>query len=51
MAAVGFDGDHLHLVIVIPPRYSKSGVMDRLLIKGLSETEYSVVIRVFCQPW
>ena len=27
---IGFDGDHLHMVMIIPPRYSISDVMGRL---------------------
>ena len=27
---IGFDGDHLHMVMVIPPKYSISSVMGRL---------------------
>ena len=34
---VGFDGDHLHMVIVIPPKYSISDVMGRL--KGQSASQ------------
>jgi len=28
--AIGFDGDHLHMVMVIPPKYSISSVMGQL---------------------
>ena len=31
---IGFDGDHLHMVMVIPPKYSISEVMGKL--KGQS---------------
>ena len=34
---IGFDGDHLHMVMVIPPIYSISNVMGRL--KGQSSSE------------
>ncbi len=27
---IGFDGDHLHMVMVIPPKYSIADVMGRL---------------------
>jgi len=27
---IGFDGDHLHMVMVIPPKYSISDVMGRM---------------------
>ena len=27
---IGFDGDHLHMVMIIPPKYSISDVMGRL---------------------
>jgi putative transposase len=27
---IGFDGDHLHMVMVIPPKYSIASVMGRL---------------------
>ena len=27
---VGFDGDHLHMVMIIPPKYAISDVMGRL---------------------
>ena len=33
---VGFDGDHIHMVIIIPPKYSISDVMGRL--KGQSSS-------------
>ncbi len=33
---IGFDGDHLHMVMVIPPKYSIADVMGRL--KGQSSS-------------
>jgi len=33
---IGFDGDHLHMVIVIPPKYSISDVMGRLKSQSAS---------------
>ena len=27
---IGFDGDHLHMVMIIPPKYSISDVMGKL---------------------
>ena len=30
METIGFDGDHVHMVMVIPPRYSIAEVMGRL---------------------
>ena len=27
---IGFDKDHVHMVMVIPPKYSIADVMDRL---------------------
>ena len=34
---IGFDQDHLHMVMVIPPKYSISSVMDRLKSQSASE--------------
>ena len=28
--AIGFDGDHLHMLIIIPPKYSIADIMGRL---------------------
>ena len=28
--SIGFDGDHIHMVMVIPPKYSIAGVMGSL---------------------
>ena len=33
---IGFDGDHLHMLMTIPPKYSTSGVMGHL--KGQSSS-------------
>ena len=33
---MGFDGDHLHMVMVIPPKYSISDVMGRLKAQSSS---------------
>ena len=34
---IGFDEDHLHMVMVIPPRYSIAGVMGRLKSQSSSQ--------------
>lgn len=34
---IGFDGDHLHMVMVIPPKYSIAVVMGRLKSQSASE--------------
>ena len=34
---IGFDQDHLHMVMVIPPKYSISSVMGRLKSQSASE--------------
>ncbi len=33
---IGFDADHLHMVMIIPPKYSISEVMGRLKIQSAS---------------
>ena len=35
--AIGFDGDHLHMVMVIPPKYSIATVMGQLKSQSASE--------------
>ena len=40
---IGFDGDHLHMVMVIPPKYSISEVMGKL------KSQSSSVIRKKCK--
>jgi putative transposase len=35
--AIGFDQDHLHMVMVIPPKYSISSVMGKLKSRSASE--------------
>ena len=37
LEAIGFDNDHLHMVMIIPPRYSISSVMGRLKSQTASE--------------
>lgn len=34
---IGFDGDHVHLVMVIPPKYSIADVMGKLKSQSASE--------------
>ncbi len=34
---IGFDGDHVHMVMVIPPKYSISSVMGKLKSQSSSE--------------
>ena len=34
---IGTDGDHLHMVMVIPPKYSIASVMGRLKSQSASE--------------
>ena len=34
---IGFDGDHLHIVMVIPPKYSIASVMGQLKSQSASE--------------
>ncbi len=34
---IGFDEDHLHMVMIIPPKYSISGVMGRLKSQSSSK--------------
>ena len=34
---LGFDGDHLYMVMVIPPKYSIASVMGRLKSQSLSQ--------------
>lgn len=34
---IGFDGDHLHMVMVIPPKYSIASVMGQLKSQSASE--------------
>ena len=36
MEAIGFDKDHIHMVLVIPPRYSISSVMGQLKSQSAS---------------
>jgi len=33
---IGFDGDHVHMVMVIPPKYAIADVMGRLKNQSLS---------------
>ncbi len=33
---IGFDADHLHMVMIIPPKYGISEVMGRLKIQSAS---------------
>jgi len=33
---IGFDSDHLHMIIVIPPKYSIAGVMGQLKSQSAS---------------
>ena len=35
--AIGFDNDHLHMVMIIPPKYSIASVMGRLKSQTASE--------------
>ena len=37
LEAIGFDSDHLHMVMIIPPRYSIASVMGRLKSQIASE--------------
>ena len=37
MEAIGFDNDHLHMVMIIPPKYSIASVMGRLKSQTASE--------------
>ena len=39
--AIGFDLDHLHMVMVIPPKYSISSVMGKLKSRSASEMRKS----------
>ena len=39
--AIGFDQDHLHIVMVIPPKYSISSVMGKLKSRSASEMRKS----------
>ena len=39
--AIGFDQDHLHMVMVIPPKYSISSVMGKLKSRSASEMRES----------
>ena len=39
--AIGFDQDHLHMVMVIPPKYSISSVMGKLKSRSASEMRKS----------
>jgi REP-associated tyrosine transposase len=34
---IGFDGDHLHMVMVIPPKYAVADVMGRLISQSSSK--------------
>ena len=36
VGTIGFDGDHLHMVMVIPPKYSIASVMGRLKSQSAS---------------
>ena len=36
LETIGFDGDHLHMVMVIPPKYSIASVMGRLKSQSAS---------------
>ena len=38
--------DHIHMVMIIPPKYAVSGVIGR--VKGLLERERGMVTRIFC---
>lgn len=38
---IGFDHDHLHMVMVIPPKYSIAGVMGKLKSRSSSELRKS----------
>jgi putative transposase len=38
---IGFDGDHLHMVMVIPPKYSISEVMGRMKSQSASHLRKS----------
>ena len=40
---IGFDGDHLHMVIAIPPKYSVSDVMGRLKSQSSSNLRKAFV--------
>ena len=35
--AIGFDNDHLHMVMIIPPKYSIASVIGRLKSQTVSE--------------
>ncbi len=41
METIGFDKDHLHMVMVIPPRYSISSVMGQLRSQSASRMRKS----------
>ncbi len=41
METIGFDKDHLHMVMVIPPRYSISSVMGQLKSQSVSRMRKS----------
>jgi putative transposase len=41
METIGFDKDHLHMVMVIPPRYSISSVMGQLKSQSASRMRKS----------
>ena len=40
LEAIGFDDDHLHMIMVIPPSYSISSVMGKLKSKTASQLRY-----------
>jgi len=41
LETIGFDQDHLHLIMVIPPKYSISDVMGRLKSQSSSHLRRS----------
>ena len=38
---IGFDHDHIHMIMVVPPKYSISGVMGRMKSRSASEMRKS----------
>ena len=60
---IGFDGDHLHMVMIIPPKYSIADVMGeiekpivvqdekevQMAIESLLEGKYHVVSGLLCE--
>ena len=49
LETIGFDGDHLHMVMVIPPKYSIAEVMGRLKSQSASQlrTKFKWMSKVY----